>query len=1257
MLKSLQGPATVRRGLVVTFYAYKGGTGRSMAVANLAYCLAERHALDVLVVDFDLEAPGLHAFFGIENATLARAHGLLDYLASECARLSKPPASGTAPQAGGSEGERGLENDGVGEPFPQVLTVGRSPKRGSIHFVSAGQQTEEYAANLANIRWEDLWPEDGPELQPEEKGTGSPEPLEDALGPVLYPLRRHWTERADVVLIDGRTGMSEYSAITCALLPDMLFALTIMNRQSMEGLEKVLSWASSHRAESGLEPLPAVVAPSRVPRGMADHEADAWYEKHSDWLVRTAQRTPHVDLTRSHEDLSECEIPFVARHSFEEEECLVTYEGWSSSDAGRSLLLQEKYIQHSRLIAELYLEKNDDLAEGAYLDEIEEAHRLAEQRKDHLAQSRLREWEGRVRIRQAEESLAQGQWEQAERAAEAAIRLLELGAEFDRGTPAEKFVERKDARRVEAQGVLNRAQSKQFAALPSPAARRRSSPPPASDRTHRSYDGHDRTGENLTDSSFHQCSLKKAVLFACKMRHVPFPDANLTEADLRYGNASEANFQRADLTRARLSFADLTGAQLMNARLGVADVLGAKLIGARLEQKWLEPLAALGASLRSEQLMAVWLPAVPATCAAASSNGELIAVGHEDGSVQVIEGRKYRRLTVLRGGGGPVRGIAFGGTRNLFVGHTDGRLLRWDLYTGRRVEEAALPGAEITSLASGGARIAVAFSQPGAKIPYLAWILSSDGARLATLPLERKATALAVSAAGALAAALSDTRVALWDDGWKEIPPVEAQQSPVAALAFLRNDKLLIGVLNGGLYCHTLGAPAAGTSDTTLYEDTNRSSILSILVLQGRAYLGRAADRDGLSTVLTSRPPPWPVFHVEQVPGPVQSIVPCPLDQGFTCSAMSGGKHLVKVDVAKKVEAVKSIQSDQDRDDAVQLFDATRSQVLDIQMPDGTAMDVLHASGIVVRWDLRRGVARLLRRYVDLRLCDQARIVDDAHIAALSRGKVTLVSDGPPQEARPEPPKQASLTVNPDGTLWTVAHDGSVGIWRLEAGVETKIPRKGGFRRDLMSHLVTDSWSGEIVLAESGTESKGGIPTRTASIYRYSGVGALGVAEPSPDPRVTALALKSGSGLTAVAGETGNILVQARSGNTAWRSVGRHDGPVTALVFHPTKPWIIAGGADGSVRIFDHTAVSPEKELAVLLCGAERQDSVAEPPFWWIAVHMAGRRARRGGDAKLAARSFWYADGLGRYDMDGSEGVAAIEDLKLRDDQILLDVQ
>ena len=49
-------------GSIVTFYSYKGGVGRTMALANIAVLLSQM-GKRVLVVDWDLEAPGLERYF------------------------------------------------------------------------------------------------------------------------------------------------------------------------------------------------------------------------------------------------------------------------------------------------------------------------------------------------------------------------------------------------------------------------------------------------------------------------------------------------------------------------------------------------------------------------------------------------------------------------------------------------------------------------------------------------------------------------------------------------------------------------------------------------------------------------------------------------------------------------------------------------------------------------------------------------------------------------------------------------------------------------------------------------------------------------------------------------------------------------------------------------------------------------------------------------------------------------------------------
>src|SRR5215470_10248573 len=66
---------------IIAFYSYKGGTGRSMLVANIGWILAS-NGKRVLMVDWDLEAPGLHRYVRpfLIDKDLVATDGLIDLM-------------------------------------------------------------------------------------------------------------------------------------------------------------------------------------------------------------------------------------------------------------------------------------------------------------------------------------------------------------------------------------------------------------------------------------------------------------------------------------------------------------------------------------------------------------------------------------------------------------------------------------------------------------------------------------------------------------------------------------------------------------------------------------------------------------------------------------------------------------------------------------------------------------------------------------------------------------------------------------------------------------------------------------------------------------------------------------------------------------------------------------------------------------------------------------------------------------------------
>src|SRR6516225_3191088 len=85
----MTNPETKAR--IVTFYSYKGGTGRSMALANVAWILAA-NGKRVAVIDWDLEAPGLHRYLHpyLRDPELLDSSGIIDFVMAYAREAIKP---------------------------------------------------------------------------------------------------------------------------------------------------------------------------------------------------------------------------------------------------------------------------------------------------------------------------------------------------------------------------------------------------------------------------------------------------------------------------------------------------------------------------------------------------------------------------------------------------------------------------------------------------------------------------------------------------------------------------------------------------------------------------------------------------------------------------------------------------------------------------------------------------------------------------------------------------------------------------------------------------------------------------------------------------------------------------------------------------------------------------------------------------------------------------------------------------------------
>lgn len=201
-----------RDGQVVTFYSYKGGTGRTMALANVAWILAA-NGKRVLAVDWDLESPGLSRFFTpfIDRDALDTTGGVIELIREYEWATTTPDDR---------RDEHWHEQYARVHKFSFSLNWSHFPDGGTLDFLSAGQQNNDYASTLAGMNWDEFY---------ERQGGGL---FFDAL---RADMKRHY----DYTLIDSRTGFSDVADICTIQLPDILVTCFTLSEQGILGAAKV----------------------------------------------------------------------------------------------------------------------------------------------------------------------------------------------------------------------------------------------------------------------------------------------------------------------------------------------------------------------------------------------------------------------------------------------------------------------------------------------------------------------------------------------------------------------------------------------------------------------------------------------------------------------------------------------------------------------------------------------------------------------------------------------------------------------------------------------------------------------------------------------------------------------------------------------------------------------------------------------------------------------------------------------------------
>jgi len=193
----------------ITFYSYKGGVGRTLALVEMAHRLAE-FGKKVCVMDFDLEAPGLvHKY---KNNIDEVKQGLVDYIYEFAVEDNVP--------------------DSIGKYAKEITRYTSSnekelkKRQNNIVFIPAGDSDgSEYWKKLSHISWWKLF------YEKDSEGITFFLDLKEKIKKEFNP---------DYLLIDTRTGITEISAITMSILADSIVLFAVNNEENICGTQCII---------------------------------------------------------------------------------------------------------------------------------------------------------------------------------------------------------------------------------------------------------------------------------------------------------------------------------------------------------------------------------------------------------------------------------------------------------------------------------------------------------------------------------------------------------------------------------------------------------------------------------------------------------------------------------------------------------------------------------------------------------------------------------------------------------------------------------------------------------------------------------------------------------------------------------------------------------------------------------------------------------------------------------------------------------
>jgi tetratricopeptide (TPR) repeat protein len=259
---------------IVTFYSYKGGVGRTLALANVAVLLAKR-GKKILLMDWDIEAPGLDRYFkDYLPRDFTPKRGLVHLLTNATKKAQSEWRS-----------------------FVQKIEIDGCE---TISIITSGDRVLDYAELVQSFSWADFFG----------KQRG---------GDTLDRWRDEWKKAYDFVLVDSRTGITDTGGVCTVFLPDILVLVFTANDQSFDNGIQIANGIQVARRELSVPrpPLLILPLPGRFDGRAEVNDVTAWMNKFSkelkpfydDWLPKQFEPRKILELTK---------IPYVTKFSFGE---------------------------------------------------------------------------------------------------------------------------------------------------------------------------------------------------------------------------------------------------------------------------------------------------------------------------------------------------------------------------------------------------------------------------------------------------------------------------------------------------------------------------------------------------------------------------------------------------------------------------------------------------------------------------------------------------------------------------------------------------------------------------------------------------------------------------------------------------------------------------------------------------------------------------------------------------------------------------